>query len=245
LKTFLRATPSMLTVGNLILGLVALAEAFSGRYPLASLLVLVGMALDGLDGRIARLLHAESNFGRELDSLSDIVTFGVAPALIMYEVVLRYEGVVGLAVAVLFPLCGALRLARFNVQEKKTNYFVGLPITAAGGIVATMALYGNLLVPADVILPAGMVLLSLLMVSNTRYPNFKKVAFPRSSIVVVPVLTVLIYILFRLHFSLVNRIIFVPLALYAVFGIGRAVRRHRKLAKVEKHNREVYESELK
>jgi CDP-diacylglycerol--serine O-phosphatidyltransferase len=234
----------MLTVGNLTLGLVALLEAASGRNSLAALLVLVGMVLDGLDGRAARLLHAESHFGKELDSLSDIVTFGVAPAFIMYQVVLQYEGFVGMAVAVLFPLSGALRLARFNVQHKKTNYFVGLPITAAGGILATMALYNNLLTPSRFILPTGMVLLSVLMVSKARYPNFKKVAFPRSAIVVVPVLTVVVYVLFRLHVSLVNRIIFVPLALYAVFGVGRLLKRRRRLQDAE-HNQDVYNSELK
>lgn len=234
----------MLTVGNLTIGVIALAEAFEGRYSMAALLVLIGMVLDGLDGRAARIFHAESHFGKELDSLSDIVTFGVAPALIMYQVVLQYEGALGLAVAVLFPVSGALRLARYNVQTKKTNYFVGLPITAAGGILATMALYNNLLTPSRVILPVGMVLLSVLMVSKARYPNFKKIAFPRSAIVVVPLLTVVIYVLFQLHVSLVNRIIFVPLALYAVFGIGRAVRRRRKFSDLDQ-NPDLYKHELK
>lgn len=245
MKIFLRAIPSMLTAGNLVLGLMALVEAFSGRFSIASLLVLAGMVLDGLDGRVARILHAETTFGKELDSLSDIVTFGAAPALIMYQVILRYEGFIGLAITLLFPLCGAFRLARFNVQTKKTNYFVGLPITAAGGIAATMALYANQLVPMDIILPVGMVILSVLMVSKARYPNFKKIAFPRSAIIMIPVLSVVIYVLFRMHLAWVNRIIFIPLAMYAIFGVGRFVKRKRRLSKMDQPKTKAYESEVK
>ncbi len=221
--------PSLLTVSNLALGIGALLLASKGRTSDAALMVVIGMVLDGFDGRAARFFHAESEFGRELDSLSDIVTFGVAPTLILWHVVLRDMGTVGVAIAILFPICGALRLARFNVAKKATNYFVGLPITAAGGILATLALYRDLLDPANVILSLGMVVLALLMVSHARYPNFKKVAFPRSAIVVVPLLAIAVYIIFRYQYAVVNRLIFVPLALYAVYGIGRMLRHRRRL----------------
>jgi CDP-diacylglycerol---serine O-phosphatidyltransferase len=223
----LKAIPSLLTVGNLVLGVVALILSYRGWTSDAALLVVIGMVLDGLDGRVARLLHAESAFGRELDSLSDVVTFGVAPALIMYEVVLQNLGWSGICIAALFPVCGALRLARYNVQQKSTNYFVGLPITAAGGILATMALYKNVLNPAELILPIGMLILSILMVSQVRYPNFKKIAFPRSAIVVVPILALIVYFVFRYEHTAVNRLIFVPLAIYALYGVSRMVRRKR------------------
>lgn len=236
--------PSILTVGNLVLGLIALVLSYRGFTSDAALLVVIGMVLDGLDGRAARFFHAESEFGKELDSLSDIVTFGVTPAFIMYNVVLQYQGWVGIAIAVLFPVAGALRLARFNVQKMSTKYFVGLPITAAGGILATMTLYRNLLTPAEVILPIGMLILAVLMVSNVRYPNFKKVAFPRSAVIVVPMLAVLVYIVFRYQHAVVHRLIFIPLALYAVYGMGRAVRR-----KVHKQSDDssakIYKSTLK
>lgn len=236
--------PSMLTVGNLILGVVALLLSYRGFTSDAALLVVIGMVLDGLDGRAARFFHAESEFGKELDSLSDIVTFGVTPAFIMYHVVLQYEGWVGIAIAALFPVTGALRLARFNVQKSSTKYFVGLPITAAGGILATMTLYRNLLTPPEVILPIGMMILAILMVSTVRYPNFKKVAFPRSAVVVVPLLAVLVYIVFRYQPAVVHRVIFIPLALYAVYGMGRAARR-----KIHKQNddssQKIYKSTLK
>jgi len=236
--------PSLLTVGNLIIGFIALILAYEGNTAQAALLVVIGMALDGLDGRAARYFHVESEFGKELDSLSDIVTFGVTPAFILFETSLRQDGWIGLCVAVLFPVCGALRLARFNVQNKSTKYFVGLPITAAGGILATLALYRNLLIPAQVILPISMTVLALLMVSQVKYPNFKKIAFPRSAIIVVPILIVLVYVLFRLHFAFVNRIIFVPLALYALYGT-RKYWRKKWWRKGKKHDLEleVLESE--
>ncbi|MCL6632892.1 MAG: CDP-diacylglycerol--serine O-phosphatidyltransferase [Alicyclobacillus herbarius] len=228
---FIKAIPSLLTVGNLIIGFLAIVSAFQGRTAEAALLVIAGMILDGLDGRAARWLHAESAFGKELDSLSDIITFGVAPSLIMYQEVLHALGWAGTLLAVLFPVCGALRLARFNIQTRSTNYFVGLPITAAGGILATMALYGDLIRYSQVALPIGMLILALLMVSRARYPNFKKVAFPRSAIVGVPLLVVCVYLLFRYHYAGLNRLIFVPLALYAVYGFSRAIRRRLRRAR--------------
>jgi CDP-diacylglycerol---serine O-phosphatidyltransferase len=222
-----KSIPSLLTLGNMALGLLAMALVGEGLTSDAALMVVIGMVLDGLDGRAARLLHAESEFGKQLDSLSDVVTFGVAPAFIMYEVILRDLGWSGVALALLFPMCGALRLARFNITRKSTNYFVGLPITAAGGILATMALYKNLLNPSYVILPIGMLCLAVLMVSNVRYPNFKKVAFPRSAVVGVPVLAFIVYIVFRFQQTAMNRIIFAALALYALYGVGRVVKRRR------------------
>jgi CDP-diacylglycerol--serine O-phosphatidyltransferase len=239
-----KAVPSLFTVGNLVIGVIALILTFQGYTADAALLVVIGMVLDGLDGRVARWLHAESLFGKELDSLSDIVTFGVAPAFVMYETILKTEGWLGIALTVLFPVCGALRLARFNVQTKSTNYFVGLPITAAGGVLATMALYHDLIDPAEVILPIAMLGLALLMVSQVRYPNFKKVAFPRSAIVVVPALVLCVVLVFRYHHSAVNRLIFIPLAVYALYGVGRKFRRH-KLKPGEDSETEVYKSGVK
>lgn len=225
---FIKSIPSLLTLANLVFGMVAMMLSGQGRVADAALLIVSGMVLDGFDGRIARWLHAESQFGKELDSLSDIVTFGAAPAFVMYESVLRYEGWIGIVIAVLFPICGALRLARFNLQTTTVRYFVGLPITAAGGILATMALYRNLLDPYAILLPIAMVLLALLMVSRVRYPNFKKVAFPKSAIIGVPLLALLVFVIFRWHRAAVNRLIFIPLAVYALYGLWRMVRRRRR-----------------
>lgn len=178
--------PSVLTLLNLALGMAALLVSAEGRFGTASMLVIGGVAADGLDGRLARALKAESPFGRELDSLVDMVTFGAAPSIVIYLSVLRPFGPVGAGAALLFAVAGALRLARYNTQGGAANYFIGLPITAAGGILAVLSLSrGSLPGQWTLILT---LLLSFLMVSRTRYPNFKKLGFPRLSSVVIPLL---------------------------------------------------------
>lgn len=107
---------------------------------MATLLVFVAIILDGADGWAARKLHAQSEFGKVLDSLSDIITFGAAPAYILYEAVFHeLSPALGWGITILFPVCGALRLARFNVQNGMKRYFVGLPIPAAGGMLALLS----------------------------------------------------------------------------------------------------------
>ncbi|MDB5085731.1 MAG: CDP-diacylglycerol--serine O-phosphatidyltransferase, partial [Bacilli bacterium] len=160
----IRTLPSLFTVGNLFLGIISILLAFNKQFDTAALTVIVCMLLDGLDGRLARMLNVQSEFGKELDSLSDVISFGVAPAFIMYGVVLSSLDWIGIAITAIFPICGALRLARFNVAAAVTpNYFVGLPITAAGGVLATMALYHEF-IPAgasqQIFFPLGMVGLS-------------------------------------------------------------------------------------
>ncbi|TDY42775.1 CDP-diacylglycerol--serine O-phosphatidyltransferase [Alicyclobacillus sacchari] len=221
---FIRAIPNALTLLNLVVGVAAALVALHGRLDEAALLVVLGMLLDGLDGRAARWLHAESEFGKQLDSLSDMITFGVAPVVVMYQVQLRQLGLLGDFLAVVFPICGALRLARFNTQTKARHYFVGLPITAAGGVLATMALMKPVLHPAQVILPAGMFILSLLMVSSVRYPNFKRVSYPKSVFVLVPLFAVAIFVLIRCHIVRTDWLAFGILGLYALYGVMRAVR---------------------
>lgn len=167
-----KSLPSFFTVGNLFLGIVSIILAFQGEPEYAAITVIVGMLLDGLDGRVARMLNAQSEFGKELDSLSDIISFGVAPAFIMFVVALDDFGTLGWLVTAIFPICGALRLARFNVQAGTPGYFIGLPITAAGGVLATLALYHEFF--PGYVLVLGMIALSYLMVSTVKYPSFKK-----------------------------------------------------------------------
>lgn len=223
-----KSIPSLFTVGNLFLGIFAIILAIQGvvgeetRYlDYAAILVIVGMLLDGLDGRMARMLNAASEFGKELDSLSDIVTFGVAPAIIMYLVAFQDYGVWGIVITALFPICGALRLARFSVTPSTPGFFIGLPITAAGGILATFALYHEVFYPW--LLPVGMLFLAFLMVSNIQYPSFKKVAVPRAAFWIVPIViggvAILAYQLPE-HFP---KIVFIPLVLYAIYGVKKSV----------------------
>jgi CDP-diacylglycerol---serine O-phosphatidyltransferase len=214
-----RALPSMFTVGNLFLGIISIIVAFQGNFDWAALLVIIGMLLDGLDGRVARMLNAQSEFGKELDSLSDVISFGVAPAFIMYGVVLHEMGWVGTVITAIFPICGALRLARFNVATGSPNYFIGLPITAAGGVLATLALYHDLLPAPHITLPLFMVFLAYLMVSNVKYPNFKKVGIPKSTYYIVPLILLIVLGTFMFWPQYVNRLIFLPLAFYALYGV--------------------------
>jgi len=141
-----------------------------GNFIGAAIAVLVAMIFDGLDGRIAKMLHATSDFGRELDSLADIVSFGIAPAMLLYGFGLKDIGVLGWLMAILFVTAGAVRLALFNIRSV-TGYYLGLPITTTGGMVASLVI-------SRVELPAwgwviAVILLATLMVSRIHYPEMK------------------------------------------------------------------------
>ncbi|WP_052036551.1 CDP-diacylglycerol--serine O-phosphatidyltransferase [Tumebacillus flagellatus] len=235
-----RALPSLFTVGNLFLGIISIIVAFKSNFAWAALLVIIGMLLDGLDGRVARALNAQSEFGKELDSLSDVISFGVAPAFIMYGVVLNEIGWIGTVITAVFPICGALRLARFNVATGTPNYFVGLPITAAGGVLATMALYHDAIPAKTIWMPLFMLFLAYLMVSNIKYPNFKKVGVPRSAYYIVPAIIVIVAFVFWLFPQHATKLVFLPLAVYAFYGVLKKNGK-RKAKKGSESTREEYE----
>ncbi|WP_017727900.1 CDP-diacylglycerol--serine O-phosphatidyltransferase, partial [Halalkalibacterium ligniniphilum] len=137
---FTKMIPNLFTLGNLYCGFLSIGYAANGQYNNAAILILIGMMLDSMDGRLARMLKANSSLGKELDSLADIVTFGVAPSFLVYYTYFDQFGLMGFMIAGLFPLFGAYRLARFNISSSKSSlhYFVGVPITAAGGILALL-----------------------------------------------------------------------------------------------------------
>lgn len=167
--------PHLFTLANLAFGVYSILSTIRGHYQLAALMVGASLVADGLDGRIARLVRADGEFGKELDSLADVVSFGTAPAILAYMTVLERMDLYGLAVCAVFPICGALRLARFNII-KTSGFFIGLPITAAGTLLAAL-LYvyaGTPLAETTLLLPAIMLLLAYLMVSTIPYPDFKK-----------------------------------------------------------------------
>ncbi|MEW9031469.1 MAG: CDP-diacylglycerol--serine O-phosphatidyltransferase [Planifilum fimeticola] len=224
---FAKTLPSMFTVGNLFLGIIAIIFAVHDQWQYAAIMVIIGMFLDGLDGRVARMLNAQSEFGKELDSLSDVISFGVAPALIMYVAILQDMGVAGWIITAIFPICGALRLARFNVEPGLPGFFIGLPITAAGGVLATMALYSEM-TPNPLFHILGMLLLSYLMISRVRYPNFKNLGMPRRTYWIVPLVLVLIAVLAARYPEHFPKFVFFPLAVYAVYGLKQSVNRRRQ-----------------
>jgi len=206
------------------LGIISIMLVFHERPDLAAILVIVAMLLDGLDGRIARALKVQSEFGKELDSLSDVVSFGVAPALIVYWTAfqhLSHQPLVWMLTAV-FPACGALRLARFNAQGNVAGSFVGLPIPAAGGILATLALFGQQ-IKSPAFLMGCMLALSFLMVSTVRYPSFKMVRLSRRAWRWVPFALAGAVVLAVRFPGQLSRFLFVPLVLYALWGIKQNV----------------------
>ncbi|MDI3534880.1 MAG: CDP-diacylglycerol---serine O-phosphatidyltransferase [Thermosediminibacterales bacterium] len=169
--------PNGFTLANLLLGFMSLIFINNEKYYAAALCVLSAMIFDALDGRVARYFGTSTEMGKELDSLCDLISFGIVPALLLYEMSLKKHGIFGLAAASLFPLCGAIRLARFNIL-KPLPYFVGLPITAAGGTLISLVLSSkNLDSP---FYPAVVALLAYLMISPFKYPNFKNIRKPKT-----------------------------------------------------------------
>lgn len=161
--------PNAITAVNLAVGVLSLVLVMAENYTGAAALVLLAVLLDSMDGKVARHLQVSSDFGKELDSLADLVSFGVAPAILAYALVLVPFGIPGLAVVIIFVVCGALRLARFNSTDF-TGKFEGVPITVAGGSLALL-----LLVARDIngiIVIAIMLILAFLMVSRLTIPKF-------------------------------------------------------------------------
>jgi CDP-diacylglycerol--serine O-phosphatidyltransferase len=236
--------PSLLTTGNLFCGFFAIILAAEARYTEAAVAIFVAMVMDVLDGKVARLTKTTTQFGVEFDSLADIVSFGVAPAFMLYTFALASLGRAAWLGAFLFVACGALRLARFNVYSGVSDrrYFVGLPIPAAAGIVASvMLLLGN-----DVLerwqaaaIAVGTYGVAVLMVTTFRYWSFKEVDFARrrpTSLLLLVVLAVLIVATHPQWF------LFLLLSAYVLSGPTRPLwaRRREGALMIEKGARDTH-----
>ena len=178
--------PNILTLGGVCLGISSIKFSIDGNYSLAVIFILLAAILDALDGRIARLIKGTSEFGKELDSLTDFVSFGIAPVFILYFWELNNYGKLGWAITLIYSVCCVLRLARFNLTKIddqplwKSNYFEGVP-SPAGGILILMPLIFEL---ADLNLnfniknltPYFTILIAILMVSKLPTLSFKKIS---------------------------------------------------------------------
>ena len=160
--------PSVITSVNLLAGMAALIYTLQDNYHLGAAMVLLAAVLDGLDGRVARKMGTSSEFGKQLDSLADLVSFGVAPAILAFAWQLADLGMLGIIATMAFVLCGALRLARFNVLNI-SDYFVGIPITIAGSLVALLVFWASSLPGAVSAFIVG--LLAVMMVSRLKFPK--------------------------------------------------------------------------
>jgi len=220
--------PNMFTLGNLYCGFLSIGFAANGQFNNAAILILIGMMLDSMDGRLARMLKADSQLGKELDSLADIVTFGVAPSFLVYYTYFYQFGLWGLLVAGLFPLFGANRLARFNISTDKSslNYFIGVPITAAGGIMAILTLFGDLI--PNIVTTVVFTALSFLMVSRIRIPSFKEVPLPKYGTIVTIFLGSLLFVIWKGTYSQFPYLIYIATPLYVAYLAYRFVKGKNK-----------------
>ena len=219
--------PNMITTAGMFSGFYAIVAAMDGRFEAAAVAIFIAMVLDGLDGRVARLTNTQSEFGVQYDSLADMVSFGLAPALVMYEWSLKFMVSVGWAkfgwlAAFIYAASAALRLARFNSQVATAEkaYFRGLPSPSAAGVLAGLVwaatdfgLTGESMVCVAFVLTVSM---GLLMVSNIRYYSFKELNFKNR----VPFVTILIVVLVYVFASIdPPKVLFAGFLIYAIFGI--------------------------
>ena len=236
--------PNMITTAGLFAGFYAIVAAMNGRYEGAAVAIFIAMIMDGIDGRVARLTNTQSEFGVQYDSLSDMVCFGLAPALVMYEWSLQSMVSVGWAklgwlAAFIYTASAALRLARFNAQVTTTekNFFKGLPSPSAAAVLAGLVWVGvdlgvsgyELVLPAFVLTVA----MGLLMVSNIRYYSFKELNF-RNRVSFVAILAVVL----AYAFASIDppKVLFTGFLIYAISGIVYTlvgIRNRRKARKRE------------
>lgn len=174
--------PNFFTAASIFTGFYAISLGYHHEFIAAAWFIFLALIFDGLDGRVARMTNTASHFGVEFDSLADIVAFGVAPAFLLYLYIGEGYGRIGIVVSALFIIFGAVRLARFNVTTShiEPNVFIGLPIPTAAIMISLAILvseqYPGMSQYKVLMLPFA-VILALLMVSNIRYPSFKKINF--------------------------------------------------------------------
>lgn len=242
--------PNLMTAGNLFCGFAATLQIIggtvqkaaavdaSGNFHAAILLILGACVFDLLDGRLARLGGHESPFGREFDSLADIVSFGIAPALMVYKIVLAEFGQFGLIVAFLYLACGALRLARFNciaaavteagdpaAKREASRSFQGFPIPAAAGLIASLTMFmlwreeGNVEIGRwKFALPPLMLFLSFMMFSQFKYPSFKAVNWRTQRSLPVFVGIIVMIVMAAIFYQWMPAVLFI---IYLMYGFLR------------------------
>lgn len=233
--------PNLFTTAALFAGFFAIIASINGRFGAAAVAIFVAMLLDGLDGRVARLTNTQSDFGAQYDSLADMVSFGLAPALVIYQWALFDLGKLGWLAAFIYTAGAALRLARFNTQVgiADKRYFQGLASPSAAAIIAGLVwvgtLYGSDGVPLNAVALAVTVAAGLLMVSNIRYHSFKGIDLRGRVPFMATLLVVLILVFVTIHPPVV---LFTVFSLYALSGpVLTLVHLRRRRAERRGHGR--------
>ena len=229
--------PNLLTTAGLFAGFYAIVAAMDSHFEQAAIAIFIAMVLDGLDGRVARMTNTQSEFGAEYDSLADMVSFGMAPALVMFQWALQGMGKVGWLAAFIYVAAAALRLARFNTQVAVADkrYFQGLASPAAAAVIAGAVWVGDDYQLSGAVLNWGATILTILagvlMVSNIRYYSFKTLDLKGKVPFVALLIVVLIFVLISIDPPQVLWSVFV---LYALSGPVLTIvllLRHRRLRK--------------
>ncbi len=217
--------PNLFTAASAFLGVISIIASLHGNYKGALSYIILSLICDALDGRVARLTKTTSKFGVEFDSLSDLVAFGVAPAVLFYVVIGSDFGRLGSLLTAFFIVFGAIRLARFNVsaQTNESSVFIGLPIPTAA-IVSAIWTYAYFRYDFLKFYSVGFLILQgilgLLMVSNIRYPSFKKIDLSRPNVLKVLVVLIVIFSFLYLY-PLISLLILANS--YMLYGTARAV----------------------
>ena len=183
--------PNIFTLVGVCIGLTSIKFSFDGRFELAVIAIIVAGVIDGLDGRIARLIGGASKVGKELDSLTDVISFGVAPAFIMYFFIMKDLGRIGWLISLIYVVCVTLRLARFNITSNaepswKDNFFEGIP-SPAGGVLVLMPLIYSFSeiqfidVNYNILVPSFFLIISVLLISKIPTYSMKKIVVKRST----------------------------------------------------------------
>ncbi len=223
--------PNLFTALSVFFGMMSIIASSQGKFEKAFIYIILSFIADGLDGRVARMTNTSSKFGMEFDSLADIVAFGVAPAMMLFFSVGYVYGKFGALATGLFVVFGAIRLARFNVTTAQNDptVFIGLPIPTAAAVLASVLML-NLEInhSLDLTILIGSFILAILMVSNVRFPSFKKVDLHQNAklkvLIIIIILASLLYLypIWTLAISLSG---------YIIYGVIRAIWSYRKVYK--------------
>jgi CDP-diacylglycerol--serine O-phosphatidyltransferase len=216
--------PNLFTAASIFMGILSIVSSVKGDFEMACILIVASMIFDGLDGRVARMTNTTSQFGVEFDSLADVVAFGVAPAMLVYFYIGVDYGKFGTLVSAIFVIFGAIRLARFNVSTANVepSVFIGIPIPAAAvfiSMLVTLFNEYNLKDGYSIYLLMATLLASVLMVSNIRYPSFKKMPIGKQH--TTKILVLLIVLLSFVYVFTIEALTFI-ITIYIFSGLSRS-----------------------
>lgn len=228
--------PNLFTSASLFMGFYSIIASIQGKFYPAAIAIIISLVFDGLDGRVARMTNTTSRFGAEYDSLADLIAFGVAPSVLAYLWAMSFDGKPGWMAGFLFVACGALRLARYNIQIGiiDSKVFNGLPIPAAAAVIATTVIFfdhvgfeGALSDPYYIFLIL-VVTLSLLMVSNIKYYSFKKMNLHARIPFTILLIAIGIFLVFYLKPEIMAFIVMVGYALSGpLWWLGKTIKKLR------------------